>query len=54
MDGQVQLLKGAEEDQLEQQVIWAYGFLGGLAPVGRRWQVKKGWGLAYQQSLKGT
>jgi hypothetical protein len=23
MDGQVQILKGAEEDQLEQQVIWA-------------------------------
>ena len=24
MDGQVQSLKGAEEDQLEQQVIWSY------------------------------
>ncbi len=23
MDGQVQILKGAEEDQLEKQVIWA-------------------------------
>ena len=24
MDGQLQLLEGAEEDQIEQQVIWTY------------------------------
>jgi hypothetical protein len=30
------------------------GFLGGLPLAGRRWQVEKSWGRAYQHSSRGT
>jgi hypothetical protein len=49
MDGQVKLLKRAEKDEVEQEVI-----IGCRPPVGRRWHWKKSWGRAYQQSSKGT
>jgi hypothetical protein len=42
IDGQIQLLKSVEKDQVEQEVIRTYFVMGGLGwrpPVGHRWQV---------------
>ncbi len=50
VDGQVQLLKSAEKDQVEQKVIIRAFFVRWvlkLAPaVGHKWQVEKSWARA--------
>jgi hypothetical protein len=57
LDGQRKLLKGAKENQVVLDIIWACFVTGSLrhpSALRRRWQLKKRWGSAAEQSSKST